>query len=84
MAQARHVPTGVSPAVATTAARPCFLRDGARVFLTYSATGRGNEPVNGSLGLLDMTPCGRGEAWEDKPGGAARADEPSSTALARY
>jgi hypothetical protein len=47
----------------------CFLRDGDRVFLTYSTTGRGNEPVNGSLGLLDMTPYGRGEAWEDNPEG---------------
>jgi hypothetical protein len=45
----------------------CFLRDGDRVFLTYSTTGRGNESVNGSLGLLDMTPYGRGEAWEDNP-----------------
>ena len=44
-----------------------FLRDGDRVFLTYSTTGRGNEPVDWSLGLLDMTPYGRGEAWEDKP-----------------
>jgi predicted dithiol-disulfide oxidoreductase (DUF899 family) len=34
----------------------CFLRDGDRVFLTYSTTGRGNEPANGSLGLLDATP----------------------------
>ncbi len=55
----------------------CFLRDGDRVFLTYSTTGRGNEPINGSLGLLDMTPYGRGEAWEDNPEagprGAARA-----------
>ena len=50
----------------------CFLRDGDRVFLTYSTTGRGNEPVNGSFGLLDMTPYGRGEAWEDKPEGLAR------------
>jgi len=41
----------------------CFLRDGDRVFLTYSTTGRGNEPVNGSPGLLDMTPYGRGEAY---------------------
>src|SRR4030081_1335892 len=29
----------------------CFLRDGDRVFLTYSMTGQGNEAVNGSLGL---------------------------------
>jgi predicted dithiol-disulfide oxidoreductase (DUF899 family) len=46
-----------------------YLRDGDRVFLTYSTTGRGNEPVNGSMGLLDMTPYGRGEAWEDNPEG---------------
>ena len=45
----------------------CFLRDGDRVFLTYSTTGRGNERVNSSLGLLDMTPYGRGEGWEDNP-----------------
>jgi hypothetical protein len=37
------------------------------VFLTYSTTGRGVEPIDGSFGLLDMTPYGRGEAWEDKP-----------------
>ncbi|MFJ2393793.1 DUF899 family protein [Streptomyces sp. NPDC087843] len=47
----------------------CFLRDGDRVFLTYSTTGRGNEAVNGSLALLDMTSYGRGEAWEDNPEG---------------
>ncbi|ALG10213.1 DUF899 family protein [Kibdelosporangium phytohabitans] len=43
----------------------CFLRDGDRTFLTYSTTGRGNEPISSSFGLLDMTPNGRGEAWED-------------------
>jgi predicted dithiol-disulfide oxidoreductase (DUF899 family) len=47
----------------------CFLRDGDRVFLTYSTTARGNEPADASLGLLDMTPYGRGEAWEDNPEG---------------
>jgi predicted dithiol-disulfide oxidoreductase (DUF899 family) len=47
----------------------CFLRDGDRTYLTYSTTGRGNEPAAGSFGLLDMTPYGRGEAWEDKPEG---------------
>ena len=47
----------------------CFLRDGDRAFLTYSTTGRGNEPVNGSFALLDMTPYGRGEAWQDNPEG---------------
>lgn len=47
----------------------CFLRDGDRAFLTYSTTGRGNEAANSSLGLLDMTPYGRGEDWEDDPEG---------------
>jgi predicted dithiol-disulfide oxidoreductase (DUF899 family) len=47
----------------------CFLRDGGRAFLTYATTGRGNEPVMGAFGLLDMTPYGRGEAWEDRPAG---------------
>ncbi|MEV7891456.1 DUF899 family protein [Streptomyces sp. NPDC002817] len=46
-----------------------FLRDGDRVFLTYSTTGRGNERVSAALGLLDMTPYGRGETWEDNPEG---------------
>src|SRR5699024_5907996 len=46
-----------------------FLRDGDRVFLTYRTTGRGNERVNFSMGLLDMTPYGRGEDWEDVPEG---------------
>jgi predicted dithiol-disulfide oxidoreductase (DUF899 family) len=31
-------------------------QQGDRTFLTYSTTGRGNEPVNASMGLLDMTP----------------------------
>jgi hypothetical protein len=39
------------------------------VFLTYSTTGRGNEPFDASLGVLDMTPYGRGEAWQDNPEG---------------
>jgi predicted dithiol-disulfide oxidoreductase (DUF899 family) len=47
----------------------CFLRDGERVFLTYSMTGRGNEAANPSLNLLDMTPYGRREGWEDSPEG---------------
>jgi predicted dithiol-disulfide oxidoreductase (DUF899 family) len=45
----------------------CFLRDGDRAFLTYSTTGRGTEVANGSLALLDMTPYGRREGWQDNP-----------------
>ncbi|MET9555057.1 DUF899 family protein [Streptomyces sp. NPDC006645] len=46
-----------------------FLRDGDRAFLTYSTTGRGNERFSGSFALLDSTPYGRGEVWEDNPAG---------------
>lgn len=44
-----------------------YLRDGDRTFLTYSTTGRGNEAFSGTFALLDMTPYGRGEAWQDNP-----------------
>ena len=47
----------------------CYLRDGDRVYMTYSTTGRGNEPADGALGLLDMTPYGRREGWEENPDG---------------
>lgn len=47
----------------------CYLRDGDRTFLTYRTTGRGNEVTNPVFGLLDMTPYGRGEAWEQNPDG---------------
>lgn len=47
----------------------CFLRDGDRAFLTYATTGRGVEAADGPLNLLDMTPYGRREGWEDTPEG---------------
>jgi predicted dithiol-disulfide oxidoreductase (DUF899 family) len=46
-----------------------YLRDGDRAFLTYTTTDRGTEPFDGIFGLLDMTPYGRGETWEDNPEG---------------
>ncbi|MEO8261628.1 MAG: DUF899 family protein [Pseudolysinimonas sp.] len=46
-----------------------FLRDGDRAFLTYATTGRGCEVLENSLALLDMTPYGRRETWEDSPEG---------------
>ncbi|MEU5634457.1 DUF899 family protein [Streptomyces rishiriensis] len=54
----------------------CFLRDGDRVFLTYTTTGRGNEAFSGSFALLDMTPHGRGESWEDNPEGRPEGQHP--------
>ena len=54
----------------------CYLRDGDRVFLTYSTTGRGTEPVSGSFALLDMTVYGRREAWQESPEGWPEGDHP--------
>src|SRR3569833_4221924 len=49
-----QAPNGVDPGHLA-----AYLRDGNRVFLTYSTTGRGNARVNTAQGLHDMTPYGR-------------------------
>ncbi len=46
-----------------------YLRHGDRVFETYWTTGRGNEIMAPSYGLLDLTAYGRQELWEDSPDG---------------
>jgi predicted dithiol-disulfide oxidoreductase (DUF899 family) len=47
----------------------CYLRDGGQVYESYWTTGRGNEVMAPSYGLLDRTVYGRQELWEDSPGG---------------
>jgi predicted dithiol-disulfide oxidoreductase (DUF899 family) len=47
----------------------CYLRDGDRVYETYWTTGRGNERMAPSYGLLDLTVYGRKELWENSPEG---------------
>lgn len=42
----------------------CFLRDGDRVFHTYSVYARGLESTGGSYYFLDLTALGRQEDWE--------------------
>lgn len=56
----------------------CFLRDGDRIFHTYSTFGRGTEQLGGAYAFLDMTALGRQEEWEEPKGrsGAARAAMP--------
>jgi predicted dithiol-disulfide oxidoreductase (DUF899 family) len=44
-----------------------FLRDGDRVFHTYSTYARGLEPLITVYHLLDLTPFGRGEGWGGMP-----------------
>jgi predicted dithiol-disulfide oxidoreductase (DUF899 family) len=50
-----------------------FLRDGDRVFHTYSSFGRGAEMTGGSYYFLDLTALGRQEDWEEPKGRAASA-----------
>ena len=46
-----------------------FLRDGDRVFHTWQTFARGEEPFMLVFDLLDLTPYGRQESWEDSPEG---------------
>jgi predicted dithiol-disulfide oxidoreductase (DUF899 family) len=46
-----------------------YLRVDDKVYETYWTTGRGNEPMAPSYGLLDLTVYGRQEVWEDSPEG---------------
>lgn len=46
-----------------------YLRDGDRVFETYWTTQRGIEALDNSYALMDLTPYGRQERWQDVPPG---------------
>lgn len=46
-----------------------FFRDGARVFRTYFTSARGVEYLGTNWALLDVTPLGRQETWEDSSKG---------------
>jgi predicted dithiol-disulfide oxidoreductase (DUF899 family) len=50
-----------------------FLREGDEVFHTYSMYARGAEWLGGSYAVLDLTPLGRQEDWEEPKGRAAAA-----------
>jgi predicted dithiol-disulfide oxidoreductase (DUF899 family) len=46
-----------------------FLRDGEEVYLTYSTKARGVDRLLFANNILDLTPYGRQEDWEDSPPG---------------
>jgi predicted dithiol-disulfide oxidoreductase (DUF899 family) len=46
-----------------------YLRDGDDVFLTYRTNARGVDRLRLDFNLLDLTPYGRQEEWEDSPEG---------------
>jgi predicted dithiol-disulfide oxidoreductase (DUF899 family) len=46
-----------------------LLRDGDEVFRSYFTTARGVDRLRLDFSLLDLTPYGRQEQWEDSPEG---------------
>lgn len=46
-----------------------FLRHGGEVYRTYFTTSRAAEKIGNLWSLLDITPYGRQETWEDSPEG---------------
>jgi predicted dithiol-disulfide oxidoreductase (DUF899 family) len=46
-----------------------FLNEGDIIYRSYFTTGRGVEGIGGISTLLDLTPLGRQEEWEDSPAG---------------
>jgi predicted dithiol-disulfide oxidoreductase (DUF899 family) len=49
-----------------------FLRDGKNIYRTYHTDGRGTEGLT-NMTLLDLTPLGRQEHWEDSPNDGRRS-----------
>jgi predicted dithiol-disulfide oxidoreductase (DUF899 family) len=50
----------------------CFLRDGDRVFHTYSTWARGTDTTGSAYSFLDLTALGRQEEWEEPKGRAPK------------
>lgn len=51
-----------------------FVRDGANIYRSYFTTARGLEPLGTIWRLLDLTPFGRQEKWEDSPAGRPQSE----------
>jgi predicted dithiol-disulfide oxidoreductase (DUF899 family) len=65
-----NVDFGVSGSEGETFGLSVFVRDGEHVFRTYFTSGRGVEAIGSVWTLLDLTPLGRQEDWEDLPAGS--------------
>ena len=57
----------------------CFLRDGDRVFHTYSTWARGGDILGSAYSYLDLTALGRQEDWEEPKDRAPRLHGPDPT-----
>ncbi|MFI6565536.1 DUF899 domain-containing protein [Streptomyces sp. NPDC050534] len=62
----------------------CFLRDGERVFHTYSTYERGLDGLGSTTGFLDLTALGRQEEWEEPKGRASFLGAPAGSDRIRY
>lgn len=62
----------------------CFLRDGDRVFHTYSTYDRGTDWIASYSSLLDLTALGRQEEWEEPKGRATGLGAPAGSDWLRY
>lgn len=51
-----------------------FIRDGKKIYRTYYTGARGVEYMGTPFALLDFTPWGRQEKWEDSPKGWPQTD----------
>ncbi|MBQ1081039.1 MULTISPECIES: DUF899 domain-containing protein [unclassified Nocardiopsis] len=51
-----------------------FIRDDSSVYRTYFTQGRGVEKLGTNWSLLDLTPLGRQELWEDSPEGVPQGE----------
>jgi predicted dithiol-disulfide oxidoreductase (DUF899 family) len=61
-----------------------FLRDGDRVFHTYSTYARGTDGVGSTTSFLDLTALGRQEEWEEPAGRATAFGAPAGSERVRY
>ncbi len=64
-----NVDFGVTTDSGETFGLSVFLRDDDRVLRTYFTSQRGVEALGSIWTLLDLTPLGRQEEWEDSPPG---------------
>jgi predicted dithiol-disulfide oxidoreductase (DUF899 family) len=60
---------GLTTAAGETFGLNAYLRDGDDVFLTYRTKARGVDRLRFDFNMLDLTPYGRQEQWEDSPEG---------------
>jgi predicted dithiol-disulfide oxidoreductase (DUF899 family) len=65
-----NIDFGVSRNEGETFGLSVLVRDGEHVFRTYFTSGRGVEALGSVWTLLDLTPFGRQEDWEDSPAGS--------------